>query len=381
MSRHRMLHTLDVDEELDLGDDYEDGGEGDAELSPEDRQAMREGTEAVMAALGVEAGKVTPQQIQEALWHYYYDVDKSVTYLTKTYIAPAPKPQPKQTKEGSRDFRFVLQHHIPCLQTHPGDYQSRPCSTFQHSPPSKITPRAPGTSGYPVASNGPIPCSWYFHGIPRGSVPKEREAVLVPPKALPGGLLGGGEDGSSAPKVSKLQALAAARKKKTGEKKAGEGVGRTTSKLADLAIADKMKENVKPRTSGISKLQKRLGETGQVNPAQEIVPEAVRAPTELSCAMEIDETHIGQDQSPNKDTPMDTQFEEEAVPLVHFQPSAFAQTLFSSDADTPKRPAIQHFTIPYMAHASSFAKAFSEPSPDDVVLQAQAQGSRIARKK
>jgi hypothetical protein len=56
------------------------------ELSPEDKEQMRIGTESVRAALGDASDFVTDDAIQEALWHYYYDVAKSVTYLkSKTH--------------------------------------------------------------------------------------------------------------------------------------------------------------------------------------------------------------------------------------------------------------------------------------------------------
>ncbi|KAG8426138.1 hypothetical protein J3459_008399 [Metarhizium acridum] len=71
------------DDDLYDGNDYEEDQE--EELSPEDKQAMEEGT----------------ADIQEALWHYYYDVEKSAAYLTKTFIAPPP-PKPR-TEKGSRE--------------------------------------------------------------------------------------------------------------------------------------------------------------------------------------------------------------------------------------------------------------------------------------
>jgi len=50
---------------------------------------MRIGTDKVRAALGDVSDFVTDEAIQEALWHYYYDVAKSVTYLKSM-----PNPQP-----------------------------------------------------------------------------------------------------------------------------------------------------------------------------------------------------------------------------------------------------------------------------------------------
>ncbi|KAH8719915.1 HBS1-like protein [Beauveria bassiana] len=83
-------------------DDFYDPSEDDFEeedadgMTPEDRIAMANGTEEVKKALGENASKVTVAQIQEALWHYYYDVEKSAGYLQKTFISPTPKPTPKK---------------------------------------------------------------------------------------------------------------------------------------------------------------------------------------------------------------------------------------------------------------------------------------------
>ena len=44
-------------------------------------EQMRQGIVQVKAALGPSIS-VSDAEIQEALWHYYYDAGKSVTYLT-----------------------------------------------------------------------------------------------------------------------------------------------------------------------------------------------------------------------------------------------------------------------------------------------------------
>ena len=87
---NRRVKSLAQEDEYDDYDDYDDEvedsgdveveGNGDDELSPEDREQMRHGTIKVRAALGPTFA-ATDTEIQEALWHYYYDVPKSVTYL------------------------------------------------------------------------------------------------------------------------------------------------------------------------------------------------------------------------------------------------------------------------------------------------------------
>lgn len=44
-------------------------------------EQMRQGTIKVREALGAEYSNISNKQIEEALWNYYYDVGKSVTYL------------------------------------------------------------------------------------------------------------------------------------------------------------------------------------------------------------------------------------------------------------------------------------------------------------
>ena len=50
------------------------------EMSPEDREQLRAGTVKVKAALGSDY-QGTDKDIEDALYYYYYDVDKSVEYL------------------------------------------------------------------------------------------------------------------------------------------------------------------------------------------------------------------------------------------------------------------------------------------------------------
>lgn len=78
----------------DNEDDYEDDDyeqDGGGELSAEDQAQMNAATLETQQILGPQADKVTKQQIQEALWYYYYDVDKSVAYIINKFIDPAPK--------------------------------------------------------------------------------------------------------------------------------------------------------------------------------------------------------------------------------------------------------------------------------------------------
>lgn len=93
MSRHRLYQNYDYEKDLDEFDG--DAEDEDDELSPEDKAQMTAATAEVEGMLGPQASKVTTQQIQESLWHYYYDVDKTAAYLVSKFIDPAPKPAAK----------------------------------------------------------------------------------------------------------------------------------------------------------------------------------------------------------------------------------------------------------------------------------------------
>jgi elongation factor 1 alpha-like protein len=107
MSRHQAFRNVQSTVREHLYDDDNCSDEED-ELSPEDKASLEQGTADVRAALGVEADKVTTTQIQDALWHYYYDVDKSVTYLLTKFIAPPPPKSTKSAPKGKPSGKHVL---------------------------------------------------------------------------------------------------------------------------------------------------------------------------------------------------------------------------------------------------------------------------------
>lgn len=76
MSRHRVK-TLDYDDDDFEEDDYDD------EIDPEEQAQLEAYTNQVLDELRAGQPPVTAsrQEVQEALWHYYNDVEKSVHYL------------------------------------------------------------------------------------------------------------------------------------------------------------------------------------------------------------------------------------------------------------------------------------------------------------
>lgn len=373
MSRHQYIRNLDYQDAVDEFEGYSDEEGGD-ELSPEDRALMNQGIVDVQAALGVEASKVTVAQIEEALWHYYYDIDKSVAYLTSKFINPAPKPVKQAGPQLSGKSVSLPLHPDAAILPSELDTSARRAGAHLDTTDDLLRFN---TGSPPVAFISATVFSSFFHDMPWGNIPKHRETAFIPPSRPRGGLLGGS---GVPPKMTKLQALAAARKKKTEEKKAEEqgatqdNVEQTRTKMTELAVGDgpAAKESM-PLAGAFGKRlktsestaqgRKPLVETEPLRPKSQQVSEMAEKPEDLP-------------------------------PIEKAQPSAFAQTLFglpsanlkrpepTTNGDTlaTSRPSKLPGLLPlYPNLPSSVFDAFSQPSPDDVVFAAQAKGSRLGK--
>lgn len=82
MSRHRMKTVSydEADDDDDVGYYDDEGGES---LGADEQAVLEQCTNEVLDRLLSEEPYATPtrDEVQEALWHYYNDVDKSVNYL------------------------------------------------------------------------------------------------------------------------------------------------------------------------------------------------------------------------------------------------------------------------------------------------------------
>lgn len=351
------------DDDLDYDDDYDEAGE--EELSPEDKAAMNEATAAVRKSLGADFTKIPIKQVQDSLWHYYYDVDKTVGYLKKTYLAaPTPKPTPKKVPEGmSSKLSYVaLQNHTMGWGADQNGPFDRSHSNYRGALENSLLPLDGPLP--PTSCPDPMFLRSVFQDMPWLNTPQHRQTVFIEPTRPRGGLLGGGD---GAPKMSKLQALAAARKKKTEEKKntpKAEATNGAEGDMKRLSLADK-KENERP---GFVKRQKTSDHDSSI--PQNLQPQPAAAP--VAAAPSPPERAVS-------DVEMKTSHnEDEAVIAAAVAPSAFARTLFGS---APPKPQRDVFSMPYANSSSFVATAFAKPSPDDVVLTAQAQGSNFTKTK
>lgn len=208
----------------------------------------------------------------------------------------------------------------------------------------------------------------FFDDMPWLNVSKDRQTIFIEPLRNRGGLLGGA---STPSKMSKLQALAAARKKKADDQKSEEKLRRVTQHLGNLSTAPELpestKENVRPLCPSPGEVE------GLTGAGKTIIPE--RASFEQ---VQVSDKRL-QDQPEIANQLVQPLPVTASSPLLVATPSSFARALLrpttSSAASSPKT-----YSFPYMNVTSSSTDAFSAPSPDDVVLKAQSQGSLIAKK-
>lgn len=334
-------------------DDYADEEE---EMSPEDKAAMAKGTEEVKKALGPDASKLSVTQIQEALWHYYYDVEKSVGYLQKTFISPTPKPTPKKAPEG--EFFAHFPSSTAALEDGTGaDYEGSQRRAIQ-TMLATLSPRP----ARPLLETPSLPMDTFFADMPWLQTNADRRSTFTAPWTPPGGLLGGSE---GAPKMSKLQALAAARKKKTEQKKEQDKELQAEKGLKDLSISSKEPaEQTAPAKSAPS--------------ASAAVPTPMRKQSEPQT--DVPDTTDGFP-ADNEDYAMHGVEVPVGGTTQRSAPSAFARTLIGSAPGGTQTQRQDTFAMSYTSSSSYLASAFSEPSPDDIVLAAQAKGSNFARAK
>ncbi|POS85451.1 hypothetical protein EPUL_002013, partial [Erysiphe pulchra] len=326
MSRHKFIKNLNLDDELDDYDGGEDYGYSSEEesngLNEEDQEKMAITTIAVRASLPHSLDHIADDQIHDSLWHTYYDVDKTVAYLVKAFALEVPKPN---NDFAVKQIKGVLSKD----------------SSF-----SKISARYDTTNGYPI----PFSYQEFFKDTPWLNVPINRQTTFIAPLSLRGGLLGG-SGSSEPPKMSKLQTLAANRKKMAQQQKSGSLISSEGS-LTKLHLS-------------LSKHDSASGSSDHT--PKQIVPRS----------FPIRKRRVSNPIDPNlilykKESKLEDILKEENTLLNIAKPSEFASTMFRS---IPLEISRKHFMIPCPINNLT-TDPFAEPSPDDIVLAAQ---SKVAK--
>jgi elongation factor 1 alpha-like protein len=354
-SRTRNV-DYDDDDAYDDDDYYEeeaDGAAGGDSMTEDDKEQMREGTIRVREALGDVGDFTSDEQIQEALWHYYYNIEKSVSYLKNKLGVETKQEAPKKEKPKTTS-RFDQAASV-ADQNAPQTAGKYPHTHTQFSCAQELA--------CPVAHHLPLPfvsmptnaaATDFFWDVPWGNVPPERMGIITIDAPLyQSGLLGGS---------SKLATLAAKRRK---DREDAEAAASKAKNDADSAVAmlDKLsvqsKENANPSQRGGDAEDARSSSRASRYPIRRRSPSPKpKAPKEL----EEDEP-----QAPQPAVVVES-------PAQRATASMFASTLCGPD-NVPKQSPSQ-LRDSFAAYKSRDAvDAFSGPSPDDVVRAARAKGA------
>ncbi|KAJ5993837.1 Translation elongation/initiation factor/Ribosomal beta-barrel [Penicillium sp. IBT 35674x] len=330
MSRHRVKN-IGYDD-----DDYSDDGYDSPD--PEEQEHLQRCTQDVLSQLRAGQPSVTAskEEVQEALWHYYNDVEKSVNYL-----------RGKKEKE-------VKKQQTPAVS------QKNKAQVPMY--PAPISP--------PIAH---FSAADFFRDSPWLNIPSHRKAdIMVEPLYPRMGLLGGAPEAGG--KVSKLAALAAARKQKEGNKTTSPPEAtqaeqpEKTSTEQKVSLRDRLaaSKSAKP-AEGLGGLRRLAKPVPATPPAQKpSSPEPVKAASDVTSepAEQIEEAISAQTEPP--------------LPAVEIRasPSMFASAIVGNQSG-PTRAEPSHIPsqnvdllqIYGQDHTEPFD--FAGPSPDDVVLNAQ----------
>ncbi|BFZ59666.1 hypothetical protein YB2330_000680 [Saitoella coloradoensis] len=374
MSRHREVRNLDLDEEMYDDDDYYDGDGHD--MTYEEQEQMEAGVGAVQDALDGVPG-ITLKEIRETLYYYYFDLEKSIAWLLEQHSVKKPAANPKAARAAPKGNYFSLSQGWESAWNTDTD-TSGPrlvIDEFDDEPPRKVA----RISASDIIAR---------HGITWGMGSTASIEPVHPPRVPPGGwgLLGGSG------KMSKLAALAKARKEaqaaSKAEKEAAPGLA-SVSLLSKLTAAKTTpKAAAAPHTPTELPAPQAPAEPAVSEP-ESSQPSSI-PPPQSPVPPPVDADDVDMSEAPPlvSPTPFPSSPEHPTSEpaLVEAIPSVFATSLFGSGdyevkyRSKRRREADSRFFYLPATAAPEVVKAFSGPSPDDVVIAAREAGSKSGKK-
>jgi elongation factor 1 alpha-like protein len=226
----------------------------------------------------------------------------------------------------------------------------------------------------------------FFQDMPWLNIPEQRRAVIVIEPLYPRGGLLGGASNQAAPKMSKLAALAAARKRKETEKAVGED---SKSVNNSVALLDKLR--IKEVNAQDEQLETKT--TDHPDSRKKCKVEGIETATQTQSLPKANRKYPKKTQKPPTPPPppepeddkmSDDEPPEEPPPLA--APSAFASALFGppTGASNPVANATPFLAARFGPNYGSDVQSanfnpFAGPSPDDIVASAQASSKGLKK--
>jgi len=217
----------------------------------------------------------------------------------------------------------------------------------------------------------------FFRNCPWLNVPLHRRGEILIEPLHPRGGLRGGAPGEAAPKVSKLVALAAARKRKENDQgsiDSPKSISTSVSLLNKLKLNGAPSEKQKSAAEGSDDSCRKKLKTDAIDPStrrSSVVKEARKYPKKITTPL----TPPPEPSAKSDEEPAPPVDPTEEPPPVFAKPSSFARTMFGSTLAGPLSSASSFATrfSPVYAFDINFTESnpFAGPSPDDIVAKAQ----------
>ncbi|CAG8609156.1 17331_t:CDS:10, partial [Cetraspora pellucida] len=205
MSRHRNIRKLKVEEifEEEYGyDENEDYGTGNFEMTLKQKTQMEEGKIKVKSVIGQVEG-ITDKDIEDALWHYYFDTEQTINWLLdqvhKSQARKQKRSQKQVTSNNSQENKDLN------INTNSSLLEDEHLCTTTSRTKTPILECSQSVTDSPPKNNRTISCItlwdiWSGHNVNwRHILNNPRSSVETPIFALKqsrftrGGLLGGAD--------------------------------------------------------------------------------------------------------------------------------------------------------------------------------------------
>lgn len=342
-------------DEDDLYDDDEDTyeEEGEQSYTAEDKDNFATLTPVVRAELEEAGVQASDKDIEDALWHYFWDIGKSVAYL-KNSRTPRPQ-QPSAKKEdkakakskfdeaAQRSAEKAGESHVSFIggwRTVPELGRAQSCKRRGGSPSTYSDKLFADCYLTARTIRPPMSAAEWFQDVPWTQIPPEMQGNIVPNEPLrPMPKLLGGS--------SKLAKLAEERRKKAAA-------------AANGALS--------PATDGVLSSLDRLSKSKDTKENDVPVPKA--EPKKYPIRRKREPTPPPREPTPPPPEP------EEEKPNLRASPTGFGRTLAASQFHGHDASSM---TLKDILGSEVAADPFKGPSPDDTVLRAQQHSKGLAK--
>ncbi|WVQ78520.1 hypothetical protein IAT38_000606 [Cryptococcus sp. DSM 104549] len=251
MSRHRFVRNLDLEDELNDEEEEEDSG-----MSAEEKAQMAKALPIARAQLKDLKPPISDDAIADSLWHYWFDVEKSVTWLRQDwqkkgeapppFILPTPDQKPrKRRRHTPPPADDAVQLPLTALQRLTLARKASPSPSPAPAPSASPAAASPGNGEKPMSKLALLAQKRREAALTgeAGAGSPSRASPVVKPASPAGGQSPVAESAGGKPLSKLAQKMAAAR---VAREEAAAAAAAQQAKEAGSAPSDAMDEDDSP---------------------------------------------------------------------------------------------------------------------------------------